>query len=149
MVKHSNLIMLVVEDEFELITCGNMSQLIKSREPPVPEFNGSNLTNVTFLAQDLFDPEYDLAKISFNETIFDENGSNMSNYTSEFDDVKFDENDFTVNRYRKKPDYCHNFFPDEKEYLPCSKTNRISPISHACYFLFLWFMVYFSISQMN
>lgn len=30
-VRHSNLIMLVVEDEFELYHCGNMSQFIKAR----------------------------------------------------------------------------------------------------------------------
>jgi hypothetical protein len=37
-------------------------------------------------------------------------------------------NDKIINRYRKKPDACYNYFPNEKDFLPCASKAR----SHKC-----------------
>ncbi len=177
-VKHSNLLMLIVEDEFELYHCGNMSAYINIRNPP-PIIE--NLTNETTLnnnssyqltelssshggGQDqkeeildiskyyLMSNEYDALYFS-NDTSFllSMNDSNQTNATFIVDyklNIKTH-----INRYRKKPDHCHNYFENEREYLPChnSRATGINNINNrknlffACFifnlFLYLKFFV--------
>lgn len=145
-VKHSNLLMLVVEDEFELIHCSNMSTVIRRRTDPPENINGTNGTNSTnwtassSMDSDLTELEetpnknkkeidYSIVKLSdFNTELILGNyanmGENYSNYTNNSDYFGiFDRKpDFHINRYRRRPSHCHSIFLNEKEYLPCSSS---------------------------
>jgi hypothetical protein len=48
-----------------------------------------------------------------------------------------------INRYRKKPDHCHNFYENEREYLPChnSRASNINSSKFACIFQ-LYFIIF-------
>ena len=129
-IKHSNLIMLVIEDEYELIHCGNMSQLIRNHLGP--NYDKANLTflNETNSTSNLtnLNENYNIQETYLNATDnpiseyvlpSNELSANDSNSTQSSEIVYHDRNDFSINRYRKKPDSCYNFFLDEKEYLPC------------------------------
>lgn len=111
-VKHSNLIMLVVEEEFELIHCGNLSQLIQQYKPPFV----ANLTNDT-----LAEPEEDFSH------------SNVTTLREQF----------SINRYRNKPQQCHSYFENEKEFLPCFNNAKLYIPSYitltqmVCLFIYL------------
>ena len=148
--------MLVVEDEFELYHCGNMSTYIKNLMPSPPlNINITNSTNMsaessltTDLATSnghnqvstnevildiskyhLMSNEYD-AMLLLNDTslLLSFNDSNQTNFTfiSDYNlNIKTQ-----INRYRKKPDHCHNFFEGERDYLPCHNS-RASGLQHS------------------
>ena len=145
-VRHSNLIMLIVEEEFELIHCGNISQLIRiykgiksdnnSFNETGESINGTNfVTTPTSLASTSSEPspysiqetnmvdmlENSILKISDDIEFIDyeENNSNESSMTI-YKKEKI--NDFTINRYRKKPAACNNFYENEKFFLPCKNS---------------------------
>lgn len=135
--------MLVVEDEFELIHCGNMSTVIQNHIGPLEPLNTTNVTNVTAvpdLAIDLEETpsynnkqkpiDYSLVRLSdFNVDLilgnyaFGENNSNVSNFT-DFSTTFERQPDFHINRYRRRPSHCHSIFLNENEYLPCSNTPK-------------------------
>ncbi len=163
-VKHSNLIMLIVEDEFELYHCGNMSTYISNRNPPPPlGENSTNSTNAemagngtelahghggkeeTILSIDKYhlmsnehDELYFANDPAFLLSMNDSNSTNITflvNYTL---NIKTH-----INRYRKKPDHCHNFYENEREYLPChnSRASNINSSKFACIFQ-LYFIIF-------
>ena len=125
-VKHSNLIILVVEDEYELIHCGSMSSLIENlygsnKFNIKNEINSSNSSNEYILYQNenVYNSSVDYQPI-LNENQANRSSSSLSNNTNaKFVNQKNFKNDFSINRYRKKPDQCFNYFENEKEYLPC------------------------------
>ena len=134
--RFSNLIMLIVEDEFELYHCGNMSQLMKTRldKPIVNKSNETSLTAHTNLNSNSNSNTTDEFVTLYDDDDDDDwlNDSNRSNFSlfqpTPISNLSLD---FTINRYRKKPDVCYNIFPNEKDYLPChSQTaTRILPIA--------------------
>ncbi len=136
--------MLVVEDEFELIHCGNMTGVINrqkginkplnttSANSTVPVVNLTTLNDQTTALAETQEPpkknkkpiDYSLVRFEdFNVDLilgnFDGNMSNATNFT-DFPLIVNRKPDFTINRYRRRPSYCHSVFVDEKEYLPCS-----------------------------
>ncbi len=158
-VKHSNLLMLVVEDEFELIHCGNMSSVINRRNGISKPLN-TTTANSTAPAVNLTTPklattalaelpspdatskkknkpiDYSLVRFEdFNVDLilgnynFDSNMSNASNFT-DYPLIVDRKPDFNINRYRRRPSHCHSIFVDEKEYLPCSLAVR-THLKHA------------------
>ncbi|CAF0767770.1 unnamed protein product [Brachionus calyciflorus] len=132
-VKHSNLIMLVVEDEFELIHCGNLSSLIKNYEQPLVDDNTTNETLTTSnksLNTELIDLTQNLSKY-----LNDSNGT-----VSSLNKLN-PKNDFTVNRYRKKPEHCHNLFVNEKQYLPCMSNGLVKRVNLNLNILFACYII--------
>lgn len=195
-VKHSNLIMLVVEDEYELIYCGNMSQLIAQYTQNNTEIdNSTNITasessagsNETVLpvvlsdaatetnstvgeallekppvAFQLMEENYvardDVYSRTEDQTSYYNNDlMSGSEYTEGQSELSFDyksssdtsgilnpttttnnvpittttpastvKQDYTVNRYRKRPKACTNFFLDERDFLPCKSSSASS-----------------------
>ena len=84
-VKHSNLLMLVVDDEYEVSKCGSIDEISKNRP------------------------------INWNARIFKANKANdgSSNYSSP---------PAIINRYRKSPEKCYNYFPNESLIFKCSNS---------------------------
>lgn len=145
-VHHSNLLMLVVEDEFELIHCGNMSEIMRKHTDPPQEFaNGTNgTTNSTMdvkgdLLVDLDSSDqanedthdYGVIRLEdFNTNYilgnWRDNMSNASfaNASMMLGPYEPRKPDFHINRYRRRPSYCHSIFLNEKEFLPCSSASR-------------------------
>ena len=139
-VKHSNLLMLVVEDEFELIHCGNMSQIInKHTKPQAGDNNNDNLNNITnttsnFTIETISDAQsrielkkkeeekdFGIIKISDFSDMYEIGEDEIGNFSNSTQISIYNrKNDFMINRYRRRPDHCHNIFPNEKEFLPCS-----------------------------
>ncbi|RNA43660.1 hypothetical protein BpHYR1_031945 [Brachionus plicatilis] len=118
-VKHSNLIMLVVEEEFELIHCGNLSQLINNYQPQDPLL--SNFTNQSSIENGT----YSVGDVAYS------NATNLGLRS-----------EFTINRYRNKPEQCHNYFENEKEYLPCFNRAKLyrsnAPIQMVCLYIYFF-----------
>jgi hypothetical protein len=146
-VKHSNLIILIVEDEYELIHCGNMSTLIDNLYG-YNKFNLKNETHTSNSSNDYILYQSDLVSnnslvnyqsiLNENQDIF--NSSLISNYSnSNFLNEKSLKNDFSINRYRKKPDQCFNYFENEKEYLPCLN-NAFVYNSNMLFHFLAWFL---------
>ena len=128
--------MLVVEDEFELIHCGIMSSVIKKRTDPPISLNSSNVTNARVQTP------YDLETLPEDEEpvprkkkkkddisivrvhdydidfIYDLNFTNYTNFTNLVQHPQ----DYSINRYRRRPSHCNNIIPNEKEYLLCSSS---------------------------
>ena len=110
--QHSNLLMLIVEDEHEINKCGNIN------------FNSTKR------------PE------SWNSRVLAKNQQVN-------DSMKIDKNNYTINRYRKKPKHCHNYYPNESLIFECA----ISPASKKfqffqltlfnTYFLIIFFLNFF------
>ena len=87
--KHSNLIMLVVEDEYFLSKCDNIDKQIIMRPP-----SWNSITKPKVL------------------TVKDNN----SLYIVETTKIR---KDYSINRYRKNPEYCNNYFPNESQIFFC------------------------------
>ena len=90
--KHSNLIMLVVEDEYFLSKCGSIDSQLQKRPP-----SWNSMTKPKKL------------------TIQD----NSSLYIVETTKIR---KDYSINRYRKNPEYCHNYFPNESQIFFCKSS---------------------------
>jgi hypothetical protein len=82
--KHSNLLMLAVEDEYEVSKCGSIESFTKNRPP------------------------------SWNSRIHHK--PIIQNTT------KIEKRNYTINRYRKNPEYCHNFYPNESQIFFCQSS---------------------------
>lgn len=151
--------MLVVEDEFELIHCGNMSSFIKKRtEPPVPSINLTNTTNITVpipfeldtLSEDEESPRQkqkkkdDISIVRVHDYdidfIYELNFTNYTNFTNLVQHPQ----DYSINRYRRRPSHCNNIFPNEKEYLPCSSSANklLAPITSSSVLFYLFAFSY-------
>lgn len=172
-VRHSNLIMLVVEDEFELFHCGNMSQYMQThlenkygnsskatatttattttttaattsleKKAVVNKTSSSGDDDTKDKDKDEDDEELEeilrlwnqhQAYISAMSMLSNTSGWNGSStraawlsssayLTSSQSTPAFTWSstlDFIINRYRKKPDVCYNYFENEREFLPC------------------------------
>ena len=89
-VKHSNLLMLVVDDEFEVSKCGSIDAISKNRP------------------------------LAWNARLYKstKGSNNPSNYSSPPP---------IINRYRKSPEHCYNYFPNESSIFSCSNSaNRLN-----------------------
>jgi hypothetical protein len=135
-IKQSNLIMLVVDDEYELIHCGNMSQLIEHYYPKKTTHlkhttNEASIEEIHAFEETFIPTNDAIIPFSFNET----------NSSSEYIPIEKTDNYF-INRYRKKPDLCYNFFEKEKEYLPCNSFAFVQK-AHELYFYLFSFALFF------
>lgn len=81
--KHSNLLMLAVEDENEVSKCGSIEILTKSRP------------------------------LSWNSRLLKNKSKNNNSLN------KVEKRNYTINRYRKNPEYCHNYYSNESEIFFC------------------------------
>jgi hypothetical protein len=153
-VKHSNLIILIVEDEFELIHCGNMSNLIDTlygvnKNQTFQNENFSSNSSNNFSNQN--DSSLDISKNqnfandyplnNFQQSQFLANDTNNTNSSISNNNFK---NNFLINRYRKKPDQCFNYFENEKEYLPCLNSASLIFISFN-YFSLAWLFIFINL----
>jgi hypothetical protein len=174
-VRHSNLLMLIVEDEYELIHCGNITNLINIYTQP-PFDNSTLLLNETFLFDEnnnmtnnsLFEinpaaaatttnpvnekspyalfqnsADFNFNKMNDESThLFDSNNASNNTLTNDFDDTsKILKTDYEINRYRRKPESCNNFFENEREFQRCKSNaskNKISIRSVLLFFLCLF-----------
>jgi hypothetical protein len=93
--KHSNLLLLVVEEDNDntLFECGNMKDLVKQR----PASWNSRIKTSS-------------STINTNKS----NDTNTSNSTI---------NKYKINRYRKNPESCHNYFPNESSIFFCKSSS--------------------------
>jgi hypothetical protein len=146
--QYTNLIMLVVEDEYELIHCGNITTLIETLygKKSYAKFNmTANGTNETM---SVYETESTTTPVNvMNEESSFLGSDGQTNYTNETELyssslLNVTKKKFKVNRYRKKPDQCFNYFENEKEYLPCVSLapSHSSPTTSliACTFLVLF-----------
>jgi len=123
--KHSNLILLVVEDEEEVSQCGNIEEMSKNR----PE----NWAARSKLVKPVEKAEKG-KKAKTPTTIAPKNDSSFPVYDTH-----------SINRYRNDPlsyggrkDYCHNYFANESMIFKCSDnaaTTVVSSPSRLAYFL--------------
>ena len=126
--KHSNLIMLVVEDEYHLTKCGSIETLMKTRPP------------------------------SWNSITTPKKMTVQNSSLSIVETIKI-RKDYSINRYRKNPDYCHNYFPNESQIFFCKSSSmsmtqsfgrlfeffaKFKWISVACYIFILGNFINFS-----
>ena len=116
--KHTNLLMLVVEDEKEVSQCGMIEEKLKDRP--------KNWESRVF-------PEKELIK-----TILPTKSTNNSNET------EIRTPDYSINRYRADPlsygnrkDYCHNYFTNESAIFECSENTASHFLLSNFIFLFL------------
>ena len=150
-IKHSNLIMLVVEDEAELIHCGNMSQLVELYYPKPKKVQKQpeilNLTSDLLLqaVPTLLEEENNIDSNVYSDTTW--LASNETNSSSENAPAEKAVNSYFVNRYRKKPESCYNFFDKEKEYLPCSNVSIVQR-AHALYVYLFCFLGFFFLTNL-
>lgn len=126
-IKHSNLIMLVVDDEFELIHCGNMSQLIELYYPKKTP-SVSSTDEIPPFQETLVSNNDEIIPFLFNET----------NSSSDYASIEKADNEYLINRYRKKPDLCYNFYEKEKEFLPCKSLSHVNIACSAYFYLFIF-----------
>jgi hypothetical protein len=99
-VRNSNLLMLVVENEHEVSKCGAIEMLIKQR-PPIWS-----------------------SRLKATETQMSSSSNNDNNNSN-----KSEKKNYTINRYRKYPKYCHNYYPNET--LVFSSSNKLNHFSLA------------------
>ena len=97
--------MLVVEDEYFLSKCDSIDKQISLRPP-----SWNSITKPKVL------------------TVKDNN----SLYIVETTKIR---KDYSINRYRKNPDYCHNYFPNESQIFFCKSSGTI--LSHSLEISFL------------
>ena len=111
--KHSNLIMLVVEDEYFLSKCGSIETLMSKR----PESWNSIKKPKTLTTQD-----------------------NSSLYFVETIKIR---KDYSINRYRKNPEYCHNYFPNESQIFFCKSAAMATRAASVAVYALVLFAFYF------
>ena len=96
LIKGSNLLMLVVENELQVERCGRIETLIQNRPPiwskrqsskPQPPSNTS---------------------------------SSSSSSKALTQSTRVMRKDYTINRYRKNPEYCHNYYANESNIFFCN-----------------------------
>ncbi len=129
--EHSNMLLVVVEDQFELLHCGNITHLIsKLKEEhanssvlhqgntglhaPVNRRRPTSTTTSTTTTTSSLDSDNLIDESTFELDDESMNGTNGTN--SHF---KRRRKGFGINRYRQRPKSCHNFYQDEATYLPC------------------------------
>lgn len=182
-IRHSNMIMLIVDDEFELFHCGNMSEFMQTQRGDHADVNtnsSSSLNNQSLL-------QTTSSPLTLSESSFDNNSTKSGDDEDEEDEDDPDDIierwnryeysngssfnmtttrttqaaatamstststlDFTINRYRKKPDVCYNYFDNERDFLPChSDASRhhsssfFTRISRLIFFIFIFSLFYF------
>ncbi len=110
--KHSNLLMLAVEDENEVSKCGSIDLLTKNRP------------------------------LSWNSRLL----KNKSNNNSL---VKIEKKNYTINRYRKNPEYCHNYYSNESQIFFCKSLSSTINIKNKKIIINnLIFIIYFILKNL-
>jgi hypothetical protein len=95
-VRHSNLLMLAVEDELELTRCGSI-EVVAKRRPA-----------------------------GWTSRLFKNSNENASSEISP-DGRNLSRKDYSVNRYRRQPEYCHNYYQNESSVFFC-KSRAVSSL---------------------
>jgi hypothetical protein len=117
--KHSNLLMVAVENEPKTTKCGSIEVLAKQRPQTWTQRTKNNSTKL---------------KSNANSNLFSTNNKTRR--------------DYSINRYRKNPDYCHNYYPNESQVFFCKShaiaSNQFNLNSYLFLFLFIFINYYVS-----
>ena len=108
-IKHSNLLMVAVENEHDFAACGNIETLSKSRR-------------AYSATADHTSPRHDQGASSIGGSSI--SSTPASSYGRKDPKASVKKKDYSINRYRKDPDYpCHNYYPNESHVFFCKSTS--------------------------
>lgn len=103
--KGSNLLMLVVENEHEVERCGRIETLTRYR--PTRWSERYRTTGEQFAT----------TKTTTTTTTTTRQANASTNSTS---NKRMTRKDYSINRYRKNPEYCHNYYANESNIFFCN-----------------------------